>query len=110
MRELQSKWLEALESGKYTQGRSFLKREECGTLKYCCLGVLCEVKGLPSARDTDYFPSTIYKFNNEHVSMLSPHLISEVGLTQEQAVTLAHMNDSDKTFHEIASEIKRIIS
>lgn len=40
---LQTAWLEALESGKYEQGHHYLKRNS----HYCCLGVLCELVGLP---------------------------------------------------------------
>lgn len=40
---IQTAWLEALESGKYEQGTLHLKYDN----RYCCLGVLCEVMGLP---------------------------------------------------------------
>jgi len=40
---LQTKWLEALESGKYAQGHRQLKNGNA----YCCLGVLCELAELP---------------------------------------------------------------
>lgn len=39
--ELKSKWLSALRSGKYKQGKKTLN---CGG-KMCCLGVLCDVAG-----------------------------------------------------------------
>jgi hypothetical protein len=40
----QEKWLEALESEKYTQGRSSLKtQDKDNSPKYCCLGVGCEI-------------------------------------------------------------------
>lgn len=38
----QTAWLEALESGKYAQGRHLLKNGN----SYCCLGVLCELDQL----------------------------------------------------------------
>jgi len=43
--ELKAKWVEALRSNKYTQGRSRLKRLSVGneTPEYCCLGVLCDI-------------------------------------------------------------------
>lgn len=37
---LSSKWIDALRSGKYTQGRGYLKSLNN---EYCCLGVLCDV-------------------------------------------------------------------
>lgn len=39
---IQTKWLEALESGNYKQTNGYLKNKH----GYCCLGVLCEVMGL----------------------------------------------------------------
>jgi hypothetical protein len=38
-KELKDKWIEALESGEYTQTIRKLKKEN----KHCCLGVLCEL-------------------------------------------------------------------
>ncbi len=39
---LAMKWVEALRSGKYQQGRQYLNKDG----KFCCLGVLCEIEGL----------------------------------------------------------------
>lgn len=37
-------WIEALLSGKYTQGRNALrKRNKEGEDRFCCLGVLCDL-------------------------------------------------------------------
>jgi hypothetical protein len=44
----QTKWLEALESGKYTQDRGSLR----GFAGYCCLGVADEVCGLHERAST----------------------------------------------------------
>lgn len=42
--EIKAKWVAALRSGEYVQGRYCLKEvSESGEAKYCCLGVLCEV-------------------------------------------------------------------
>lgn len=37
--EIKQKWLEALRSGKYEQGKYYLNRDGV----YCCLGVLCDL-------------------------------------------------------------------
>lgn len=39
---LQKEWLKALRSGKYKQGRGWLRDAEDG---FCCLGVMCELAG-----------------------------------------------------------------
>lgn len=36
------KWVDALKSGKYTQGKGYLKLDN----EYCCLGVAAEISGL----------------------------------------------------------------
>ena len=42
--EIKTKWVEALRSGRYEQGRSYLRSQgPDGTLRYCCLGVLTEL-------------------------------------------------------------------
>lgn len=40
-KELKRKWIEALRSGKYQQGRGSLRNPE--TNCFCCLGVLCDI-------------------------------------------------------------------
>lgn len=38
------KWVKALRSGKYKQGKQSLKtKSERGVVRHCCLGVLCEL-------------------------------------------------------------------
>lgn len=39
---IKAKWLEALRSGDYTQGKNYLHIVDAGDY-YCCLGVLCEI-------------------------------------------------------------------
>lgn len=41
--EIKQKWLEALKSGQYQKGKSWLKQNVMGVIQYCCLGVLCEL-------------------------------------------------------------------
>jgi hypothetical protein len=47
-KELKNRWVAALRSGEYEQGRLKLKVDD----KYCCLGVLAEVAGILGSRDT----------------------------------------------------------
>lgn len=42
--EIKDRWLEALRSGEYKQGKGRLVKEtDDGTFNYCCLGVLCDL-------------------------------------------------------------------
>lgn len=43
-KNIAKKWIKALRSGKYKQGKSWLKQYNSkGQEQYCCLGVLCEL-------------------------------------------------------------------
>ncbi len=45
-------WVQALRSGKYTQGHGYLMRDD----KFCCLGVLCDLAikaGVPGINVTE---------------------------------------------------------
>lgn len=41
--EIKTKWLEALRSGEYQQGREALLKVHSYGQRYCCLGVLCDL-------------------------------------------------------------------
>lgn len=41
--EVKKKWVAALRSGEYKQGKDQLKTERYGECTYCCLGVLCDL-------------------------------------------------------------------
>ena len=50
-KELKAKWIAALRSGEYPQTRQALRDDQ----GFCCLGVLCEVAGIPRfERDCGY--------------------------------------------------------
>lgn len=96
--ELKAKWIEALRSGKYKQTRQIL-RDGNG---HCCLGVLCEVAGIPIAENgrrpvgsENYDP-----------------IWDAIGIDAEKrdgnhpAHELAPMNDTGETFPVIADWIE----
>lgn len=47
--ELKDKWIAALRSGEYQQGRAQLYDEATGA--FCCLGVLCKVADIAISED-----------------------------------------------------------
>lgn len=55
--EIMRRWVTALRSGEYTQGRGALRREyPSGKIEHCCLGVLTDLAikdGVPGARAWD---------------------------------------------------------
>lgn len=88
--EIKEKWVKALRSGRYKQGRGRLLRRMARGDYHCCLGVLCAV----TRRDPQGWS-------------LSPTLRKKFGLRSEQTAALERMNDDDgKTFREIADYIE----
>ncbi|EKS37796.1 hypothetical protein [Afipia clevelandensis] len=85
--ELKKKWIEALRSGEYEQGRNYF--EKAG--KFCCLGVLCKVAGKPTTRAED-------DVGNWH--------FAETTLPLGMDMRLATLNDKGSSFSEIADYIE----
>lgn len=57
-------WVEALRSGDYEQGRTSLKtRDDDNGDRYCCLGVLAELRGVMSLRSLSVGSSCEFRFN-----------------------------------------------
>lgn len=96
--ELKAKWIVALRSGEYKQGRKRLRHMG----RFCCLGVLCEVMEIPRAGNG--------YANNYYVAetSLRPSWRKRAGFAQSVEETLADMNDTEgKTFAEIADYIEK---
>lgn len=99
--ELKAKWLEALRSGKYKQGRGRLRDE---SNQFCCLGVLCDVGGLGAwgIDDGGYF----YEVNGWKSTLVPP--ASDV-IDRYEADLMA-LNDGNRlSFKEIADWIEENI-
>lgn len=115
LNENAKKWVAALRSGKYTQGRSVLNQNDRA---FCCLGVACEVaieSGIPVEKKISGFGQT-RKYNN--ASTVLPSLVMDwLGLESASGSfhrtvgglhsSLVSVNDSAQfTFNEIADLIE----
>lgn len=109
--QIKTKWVEALRSGKYKQGRSALRIDDT----YCCLGVLCEVAELgkwsPLLNDDDE-PTGMYwmEFNagDRDADLLLISVRESIGLDAEGHKACWRMNDDErKSFSEIADYIEQ---
>lgn len=94
-------WVEALRSGKYEQGRGFLRSGN----QYCCLGVLSDLAGCSWTEISD---GTFYA---EHDAEFAPiKAINFVGLRSDDGQfdggTLARRNDECASFADIADIIE----
>jgi hypothetical protein len=99
-KKVKTKWLEALRSGKYKQGKARLKREG----KYCCLGVLCDISNLRtwvSVEDGDLYAGC---------SMLAHYEVSAwAELPEAQQYILASINDSSIDYTDSIKYIQEVL-
>ena len=108
MNDIQTKWVEALESGDYKQGKTYLRDSED---RYCCLGVACEVMGVEAVRHSTYYVynnSDILLNNFDKLGLRSEHGHFEGCITYNDYnyLSLTHMNDKGLSFKEIATLIR----
>lgn len=105
------KWVKALRSGEYSQGRDCLRNDEN---KYCCLGVLCD---LVDNSGWTFYPlslTTTFTFGDgDEREEFPPHeIMVNLDLYRPEGELalysyLANLNDSGSTFHEIAKVIEK---
>jgi hypothetical protein len=100
-KELKEKWVDALRSGKYTQGRMYLRNDKN---EFCCLGVLCDAYNSKGwVQRTGTFPRY-----GEGVCYIPEEIAYAIGIENEQQNKLSVKNDNEKAFfHEIADYIER---
>lgn len=110
-KQLKEKWVKALRSGEFKQGKDYLCAEQDdGTHAFCCLGVLACVMGKKPER-------LISKSHLNEVRMAKPSGLGSWGsgcYDNEDPEThyttqrkLAAMNDNGDSFKQIANWISR---
>lgn len=110
--ELKQKWVEALRSGKYKQGRFCLRdNENC----HCCLGVLCDLidpngwdRHLEDWDNEDDFERFKWGKGSEWSTEEVPDQVADRVRLGHQS-QLMDMNDQGKTFAEIADWIEKVL-
>jgi hypothetical protein len=109
--EIAKKWITALRSDKYEQGKDRLCRDG----KFCCLGVLCELAVEASVCEKKECITGIYYgigsyINNQVLPipvMMWTNINNPQGLVPSKNNTLACLNDNGTTFSEIANIIEQ---
>lgn len=109
--ELKKKWVEKLRSGEYKQTTQFLKTSN----GYCCLGVLCDILGSKwEIGDFVYHenPETVYINEDGHDSFPSKEICEMINNDEDEVNVdeLIQMNDSGKSFAEIADWIEKHVN
>lgn len=114
--ELKQKWIEALRSGKYQQGKGVLRTD---TDHFCCLGVLCDLVDPSGWRGTGLIETSVdgmdvsqeaypfFSISDVGSAVSLPHdLRKQLGLHIADIQALIRMNDSGNPFESIAKHIE----
>lgn len=102
--ELFEKWVDALESGEYAQGKHVLRSNDN---KFCCLGVAADKAGVKWIERQ----ATCYVFRDHNDSFWSGNLPEDLGarlgFDDHISAHLIDLNDDHgATFHQIAAYLR----
>jgi len=107
--KIKRRWLQALRSGKYTQGKNVLHKIKSD--EYCCLGVLCEI----AVKDKIIPPPEVETVRNRRCSSYdeearfpSEKVLNWAGLDGYAAQRIAEVNDSSDSFEEVIPTIHEV--
>lgn len=105
--EIKAKFLAALRSGTFQQGRGLLRRNDA----FCCLGVLCEIMQVPH-KPAPADPATSIYFDparpHEAWRCFLPNAFKEkAGLSPLDEARLSSLNDDGESFSAIADVIEK---
>lgn len=110
-KEIKERWIEALESGKYPQGRGALRRTRpnASADEFCCLGVLCDIMEpeMWTGDGDGYWQHYI-----GYAGIPATVVLDEAELDYHDATELAALNDSTidgpDNFRAVIARIKRL--
>ena len=98
-KKLATKWIAALRSGKYKQGKGFLRDENDN---YCCLGVLLS---------NIQYPRNVYEYDGHYKQNIPENFKGFKhghGFIPSLKISLAELNDvKEYTFADIANIIEK---
>lgn len=100
-KEFKEKWIKALKSGEYKQGKHYLENNN----NYCCLGVAAHLCGISNLHKKQWITDGYKNFDISDV----PKVLIGDG-SNPVVKTLSRMNDEDYSFEEIADWIESNIN
>lgn len=103
--EIKSKWLCALEGGKYPKGEKALCNEVDGKRTYCCLGVLADMLGTEWKKPYDD-RTELKSVNDESTSYLGEKTLRQINLSVKESYALAALNDRSDSFAPVIDYIR----
>jgi len=115
-KQVMKKWVTALRSGKYKQGKEYL----CDDGKYCCLGVLCDIYNKERVKSKkrsiiEDDKSTSYLHFDGAWEVLPECVREWAGMEsstgalslKDMDTSLAELNDHGKKFSTLANTIEK---
>lgn len=103
---IKKRWLKALRSGDYEQGRSMLCSEKN---TFCCLGVLVDIE-FDGYWTTPLGGCRHWLIDGKSYGILPTKFRQQVGITDTQELQLSRMNDNTvkkSSFNKIADWIEK---
>ena len=84
--EIAKRWVAALRSGEYKQGKGWLRRVSSeGASEYCCLGVLCDISKIQRWETSD----SVFSYGEERPGIVATNMLPK------KVVSYAGMNSYD---------------
>lgn len=102
---VKEKWVKALRSGKYVQGRNGLRKKtlDNDVDQFCCLGVLCDVIDSSKWQEREDYSYIDYNGSSAYLPI---EISKEQKILAETEYKLTVMNDSETSFAKIADYIE----
>ena len=107
--EARQRWIEALESGKYPQTKDHLHDD----MGYCCLGVACDLFAKELGIERKWIEHGQIELFSDLQSVMPESVVTFLDLNDNCGGaypkldnSLVCLNDSGKTFEEIAAALK----
>ena len=102
---IKKRWLKALRSDEYVQGKNKLVTAAGDYDKFCCLGVLCDVLGEEFEYTAAGSLGVAVNGYGLSTGRLPSRLLEQISMSDDQQQALIHMNDGGQSFKEIANHI-----
>lgn len=116
-KDIAERWVAALRSYKYKQGKYFLRNKDD---KFCCLGVLCDLHAQDHPhiaakqrsarvylRETKVLPAQVRNWAEMESPKGAPRNLGSVRIQGVPFCSLAGANDSNASFKQIAAWIEQ---
>lgn len=107
-------WIEALESGRYKQCRTYLREGNC----FCALGVLLDIAGVEWCQES--YKSNVYGIKDKYGTVIvglppdeTYEAIGMLGFIADDGcpvdICVSNMNDNGDTFETIAKDLRGML-